>query len=453
MAATYAGAGVESELRQRQLRRAIAASAVGSIVEWYDFLLYATVAGLYLGRLFFPSSNGVASLLASYSTLAVGFVIRPLGAVIFGHYGDRIGRKATLIVTLALMGISTLLIGLVPTYAQIGIWGGVFLVILRIAQGLAVGGEWGGAVLMTVEWAPVKRRGFAGAFAQIGIPVGFVLGFVALQVSTGLLGQNSYWGWRVPFLLSIVLVVIGLYVRLGVLETPVFSKLLEERRVERMPSLTVVAKNPGSIILTTLAKTGQFGPDVLFIVFVLVYLTNVLKVPQSTAILYATIANTVSIFTTLFFGWLSDRVGRKRLIVIGMVAMVLFGVPYYLLLNTRAPLLIVGAMILAAVINDSMNGPQPAFFAELFTGRLRYSGASYGFQLAALTAGGPATLVATALLARYHSAIPIGIYISAMAFVGLCAVLALRERFQQDLDVEYDSDREGAVQTRPVVTA
>jgi MFS family permease len=453
MALAYMAADRTNErLVNRQLRRAITASAIGSIIEWYDFLLYATVAGLYLGKLFFPSSNLFLSTLAAYSTYLVGFAVRPVGALVFGHFGDRIGRKATLIATLGLMGAATFLIGLTPTYGQIGIWGGIILIVLRLMQGIAVGGEWGGAVLLAVEWAPRRWRGLAGAFAQIGIPAGFALGFTALQLSTAWLGQASYWGWRLPFLASIVLLAVGLYVRLGVFETPVFAKVLEERKVERAPSITVLRKEPGTVILTALAKSGQFGPDVLFTIFVIFYLTAVVKVPQSTALLYATIANCASIGTTLFFGYLSDRVGRKILYLIGGAAMAVFGVPYFLLLNTRVPVLIVGAMILAAIVNDCMNGPQPAFFAEAFTSRMRYSGVSLGFQLAAVTAGGPAPLIATAILSNHLGSVPIGIMITIYALMGFVATMLMRERFREDFSHEYDEVRTGAVVPRAVTT-
>jgi MFS family permease len=427
-----------ADLGRRQLRRAIFASAIGSVIEWYDFLLYATVAGLYLGRLFFPGTNPFLSTLAAYTTYFVGFAARPLGAFLFGHFGDRIGRKAALIVTLALMGVATFLVGLVPTYAQIGIWGGVILVVLRVLQGVAVGGEWGGAALLTVEWAPAERRGFAGAFAQIGIPGGLALGFILLQVSTLTLGQASYWGWRAPFLISVVLLLVGLYVRLGVLDTPAFTRLRDEGRIERLPSLQVLRTSLGTVLLTTLAKSGQFGPAVLNTVFITFYLTTVLKNPQRLSLLYAAIASGVSVVTILFWGYLSDIVGRKRLYLIGAAATLLFGVPYYLLLDTRLPLLMLGSMIVMGTINDTMNGPQAAFFAEVFTRRFRYSGASLGFQLAALTVGGPAPILATALINGYHSSLPIGLFIAACGAVALVAAALLPDRFRQDLSVEYD---------------
>jgi MFS family permease len=425
--------GEGTERARRQLRRAVVAASLGSIIEWYDFLIYGTAAGLYLGKLFFPSSDPLLSTLAAWSTFAVGFVIRPIGGLIFGHQGDRIGRKATLIVTLTLMGVSTFLIGLVPTYSQIGPWGGVILILLRLLQGLAVGGEWGGAVLVSVEWAGARRRGLVGAFAQLGIPAGLVLGFIMLRVSTAALGPASYWGWRLPFLVSILLVVIGLYVRLGVLETPVFSKLLEERGVEPRPSFSVLRKDFRNVILTTLIKTGQFGPNVIFNTFILTYLTVVLKVPQSTALIYIIIPNLVSCVTTLYFGHLSDRVGRKRLSLIGYLGLVIWGVPYYLALGTKIGLVMVAAMVVAQVINDSVNGPQPALFAEAFPGRRRYSGASFGFQMAALTAGGPAPILATWLVSTFHSGIPVGLYVAASGLLGLIAMALFMERPPRDL--------------------
>jgi MFS family permease len=421
------------ERTRQQFRRAVVASTIGSVIEWYDFSLYATVAGLYLGKLFFPSSNPLLSTLVAFSTYFVGFAARPLGGVIFGHQGDRIGRKATLITTLSLMGIATFLIGLVPTYAQIGVLGGITLVILRILQGLAAGGEWGAAVLMATEWSGPRRRGFAGACAQLGIPGGSLLGYILLQVSTLTLGPNSYWGWRIPFLVSIALVAIGLYVRLGVLETPIFARLLEERAIERTPVFAVLRRNFKEVVLALLFKTGQQGPSLLIITFVLTYLTLVQKVPKNTALLYVMISTTISLFTTVYFGHLSDQVGRRRLLMIAFAALLVFGVPYYLLLGTGIGIVVLAAIILSNLINDCINGPQPAFLAEAFPANRRYSGISLGFQFAALTSGGPAPLLATWLIGTFHSAIPIGFYIAASAALGLVATALLPERSASDL--------------------
>src|SRR2546429_8430236 len=291
-------ARVEDALTRRQVIRATIASTVGTSIEWYDFLLFGNAVAFYIGPLFFPSKNSFLSTLYAFTTFLIGFIVRPIGAAVFGHMGDRIGRKATLIITLTLMGSATLLIGLVPTYAQIGLAASVLLVTLRIVQGLGIGGEWGGTMLLTVEWGNRRRRGLLGSMPQLGVPIGLLLGYSALQVSTLTLGQHSYWGWRIPFPLSIVLVAIGLYIRLGILETPVFAKILEERRVERMPVLQVLRKDWREVVLTFLLRAGETAPAIIFQTYLLTYATKVLhfKQPQVyTFVLIAAVASIIAI--------------------------------------------------------------------------------------------------------------------------------------------------------------
>jgi MFS family permease len=429
----------ENSTDRRQLVRAIVASAVGTSIEWYDFFLYGFAATTIFADLYFPGKDPSTGLLLSLATYFGGFAARPIGAAIFGHYGDRIGRKATLIITLLTMGLGTTLVGLVPTYDQIGIWGGVILTVLRLLQGIAVGGEWGGSVLLSTEWGKRVggRRGLLGSWAQFGVPVGLVLGYTALKVFQPI---DDYWGWRIPFLLSSVLVAVGLYIRLGILETPIFNKVVEENRVERVPVLEVIVRNWREIVLSALLRTGQQAPFYIFTVIVLTYTTKTLGFSSGQVFTWVIIGALVSMVTVPFWGYVSDRVGRKRVYAAGAVAMLVWAYPYWALLDTRSTGLAVLAIVLAWPIHDMQYGPQATFIAESFPGRLRYSGASLGYQLASLTAGGPAPLIAVWLLDTFKSSSAIAAYMALCALVSLVSALALKERSQQDYGAEYDQE-------------
>ncbi|MEV4173578.1 MFS transporter [Nonomuraea sp. NPDC049709] len=431
------GLDATGQQKRRQLVRAVIASAVGTSIEWYDFFLYGFAASTIFAELFFPTNDPTTGLLLALGTYFGGFAARPIGAAIFGHYGDRIGRKATLIITLLTMGIATALVGLVPTYEQIGIWGGILLTLLRLLQGISVGGEWGGSVLLATEWGKTRggKRGFLGSWPQFGVPVGLVLGYLALQIFQPL---DPYWGWRIPFLLSIVMAAVGLYIRLGILETPVFAKVVRENRVERVPVRQVLAMNWREIVLSALLRTGQQAPFYIFTVFILTYATKTLGFQASDVYTYVIAAGVVSLFTVPFWGYMSDLVGRRRLYMIGAALMVLWSFIYWPLLDTRVPALVFLAIVLAAPIHDIQYGPQATFIAESFTGRLRYSGASLGYQLASLTAGGPAPLIAVWLYATYQSSLSIAIYMAICAAISVVAAYALKDRSQQDYAVEYD---------------
>ncbi|MFC4008556.1 MFS transporter [Nonomuraea purpurea] len=425
---------------RRNLVRAVIASAVGTSIEWYDFFLYGFAASTIFAELFFPTSDPTTGLLLALGTYFGGFAARPIGAAIFGHYGDRIGRKATLIITLMSMGVATMLVGLVPTYEQIGIWGGILLTVLRLLQGISVGGEWGGSVLLATEWGKSRGglRGFLGSWPQFGVPVGLVLGYLALEVFQPL---DPYWGWRIPFLLSIVMAGIGLYIRLGIMETPVFRKVLEDKRVERVPVREVIVRNWREIVLSALLRTGQQAPFYIFTVFILSYATKNLGFSAGQIYPYVIAAGIVSLFTVPFWGYVSDRVGRRRLYIVGAALMVVWSFVYWPLLDTRVPGLVLLAIVLSAPIHDIQYGPQATFIAESFTGRLRYSGASLGYQLASVTAGGPAPLIAVWLLATYESSLAVAIYMAVCALISVAAAFALKDRSQQDYAVEYDEPR------------
>jgi len=436
---------------RQQLRRAVVASTVGTTIEWYDFFLYGTATGLVFGKLFFPNSVALVATLNVFLIYAVGFVSRPIGAAIFGHYGDRIGRKATLIATLLLMGLATFAIGFVPSYASIGIWGAVLLVVLRFVQGLGVGGEWGGSVLMSMEWGHKGgRRGLIASWPQFGVPAGLFLANGALLIMSNIAGPKGFanWGWRVPFYASIVLVAVGLYVRLRVLETPLFQKLLTERRIEPAPVKEVIVRNWKEILQSAFLRLSEQAPFYIFTAYVFTYGTTVLKQPRN-FILYAVLAaSVVSFFSIPFFGYLSDRIGRKRMYMSGVVLMGIWGFVYFGLLDTKVGGLIFLAILVSLIPHDMQYGPQAALIAESFTGRLRYSGASLGYQLASVIAGGPAPLIAVALyggatyfgvkFGGYKTSLAIAVYIAICAVISLIATAMVKERSKQDISVEYD---------------
>jgi MFS family permease len=425
---------------RRQLRRAIIASTVGTTIEWYDFFLYSTVTGLAFAQLYFPKSDPLVGSLQAFAIYAVGFVARPIGAAVFGHYGDRIGRKSTLIATLLLMGAATFLVAFVPTYDQIGIWGAVLLTVLRFIQGVGVGGEWGGSVLMSMEWTKTNaHRGFVASWPQFGVPAGLFLANLAVLAVSEISGsQFLVWGWRIPFLLSILLVAIGLYIRLNVLETPVFRRLVSQNKIERTPMLEVIKRQPRDILLSAFARMGEQAPFYLYTAFVFTYGTKVLGASRELLLTAVLTGSVTSFFTIPFSGYMSDRIGRKRMYMIGAAATGVFGFIYFALLNTAVPGWIFLAIVLSLVPHSMMYGPQAALIAESFTGRLRYSGASLGYQLASVIAGGPAPLIAAWLLAKYGSGYVIAAYILVCASLSLASTAMLNDYTNQDISQEYD---------------
>ena len=424
---------------QVQLRRAVIASTIGTAIEWYDFFLYSTVTGLVFAKLFFPNSDPWVGTLEAFAIYAVGFVARPVGAAIFGHYGDRIGRKSTLIATLLVMGLATFAVALVPTYASIGIWGAVLLTILRFIQGVGVGGEWGGSVLMSMEWARTNHsRGFIASWPQFGVPCGLFLANLAVLAFSQMSGEQFLaWGWRVPFLLSIVLVGVGLYIRLGIFETPVFARLLAERRVERTPILEVIRQHPKEIVLSAFARMAEQAPFYIFTAFIFSYGTGKLHVSRDFLLVAVLTASVVSFFSIPFFGHLSDRIGRKNMYMLGAAVTGVFGFVYFGMVNTGMATVIFLAIVLSLVPHDMMYGPQAALIAESFTGRLRYSGSSLGYQLASIIAGGPAPLIATWLMGIYGSSTAIALYILACAIISLIATALLKDYTGKDLAQEH----------------
>jgi metabolite-proton symporter len=437
--------GGQREGETQSLRQVIAASFIGTTIEWYDFFLYGSAAALVFGQLFFPYADPLVGTLASFGIYGVGFVARPIGGIIFGHYGDRVGRKTMLIISLMMMGIATFLIGLLPTADTIGIWAPVLLVVLRTIQGLGVGGEWGGAVLLAVEHSPEGRRGFYGSWPQMGVPAGLLLANAVLLPMASLLSQEQFlsWGWRVPFLASIILIGVGLFVRLRIMESPAFRQVQESHTEAEMPIVDVVRYHPRNVLLAMGMRIAENGIFYILTVFVLDYVTRELGLPRSTALLGVIIAAAVGLFTTPAFGALSDRWGRRPVYMFGAVFSLIFSFPFFLLLDTRATVLIWLAISVGLWLgHDPMYGPQAAYFSELFGTRLRYSGASIGYQLASIVGGGISPLIATSLLAvgGGHWWL-IALYTSGLALITIVATYLASETYQEDITAERPEER------------
>ena len=430
--------GGEHQGQVSSVRQVAVASLVGTALEWYDYFLYGTAAALIFNELFFPEADPLMGTLLAFATFGVGFVARPVGGLVFGHFGDRVGRKAMLVITLIIMGVATFLIGVMPTYETIGIWAPILLVVLRLVQGFGVGGEWGGAVLMSVEHAPTGRRGYYGSWPQMGVPAGLVLStavFTAFQA----LPEEQFlaWGWRIPFLLSIVLVAVGLYIRLRLMESPAFQEVEDTDTEASMPIVEVLRTYPRNILIAMGARVGDNMLFYIFSVFVLTYVTEELGLPESTALIGVLIGASIEFFLIPFFGALSDRIGRRPVYMGGAIFCVLFTFPYFWLLNTEVPALIWLAISASLFVGHAaMYAPQASFLSELFGTRVRYSGASIGYQLAPIVGGGIAPFIAVALLARTGSYWPIAVYMIGMACITIVSVfLATETSFAEISDV------------------
>ncbi|MFE2600243.1 MFS transporter [Streptomyces sp. NPDC059396] len=430
----------------RSLKRIVAASLIGTTIEWYDFFLYGSAAALVFNKLFFPDSDPLVGTLLSFLTYAVGFAARPVGALVFGHFGDRVGRKKLLVLSLLMMGGATFAIGLMPTHATIGTAAPVLLTVLRLVQGFALGGEWGGAVLLVSEHGDAKRRGFWASWPQTGAPAGQLLATGVLSALTALLSDAAFtsWGWRIPFLLSGVLVLVGLWIRLSVDESPVFKAALaqaEQRKsaagAEKMPVVAVLRHHWRDVLVAMGARMAENISYYVITAFILVYATTAAEVSKQTALNAVLIGSAVHFAVIPAWGALSDRIGRRPVYVIGAVGVGAWMFPFFALIDTASFGNLLVAVTVGLVLHGAMYAPQAAFFSEMFATRMRYSGASIGAQFASVAAGAPAPLIATALLADYDSSTPIALYVIAAALITVVAIACARETRNRDLaDVE-----------------
>lgn len=420
---------VRSEADQKTMRRVGFSVVTGTTIEWYDFQIYGLAAAVVLPQLFFPGSDPVAGTLLAFSTFAVGFAARPLGGVIIGHFGDRVGRKKMLVVSLTMMGVATFIIGLLPSYDQIGVFAPVLLVLLRLIQGIGIGGEWGGAVLTAVEYASPAKRGFYGSLPQVGVPAGlFLATLVFLGVSQLPEEQFLSWGWRVPFLISIVLVLIGLYIRFKLDETPSFAQVKERKAVARLPIIDAFRGYPRMILLATgsMISTGAY----FYIVntYAISYATTVGTLTRTEVLAAVLTAAVVTAIALPYFGGLAQRFGRRRMIMAGLLAMLVWIFPTMASIDNGNLALVLGAYSIGAVLFSISYGPQATFIAELFPARVRFTAASTSFQLGVLLGGAVAPIVATSLVAATGSVYSVAAYVAALSLVSFLSVLAVTSR-------------------------
>jgi metabolite-proton symporter len=414
------------------LRRVVMASLIGTTVEWYDFFLYGSAAALIFNKLFFPSFDPFVGTLLAFATYAVGFIARPLGGIVFGHFGDKVGRKRLLMLSLVLMGTATVLIGLLPTYAQIGVWAPALLIALRLVQGFAVGGEWGGAVLMAAEHGDSARRGFWASWPQAGVAAGSLLSAGVLALMAAMQSESDFlsWGWRVPFLLSALLVVVGWYIRNRVAESPMFEKALAEAEAPpKLPIMEVLRERPRAVALGAGLRVGENISYYILTVFSLTYLVDVATETRSLALNALLIGAAAQFFAIPLLARLSDAIGRRPVYAAGGFGLAAFAFVFFPMLSSGDPLLIVAAIVIGLVLHSAMYGPQAAFITELFPTRIRYSGVSIAYQLTSIVAGSLAPIVALWLYKEYDSATPVAIYVGvSCAISGLSALLARETR-------------------------
>jgi metabolite-proton symporter len=445
-------ASAQPGVRPSSVRRVVVASLVGTSLEWYDFFIYGTAAALVFNHLFFPSFDPLMGTLLAFTTYAVGFVARPLGGVVFGHYGDKVGRKNVLVITLLLMGIATFAIGLLPTYDVIGVWAPILLVALRFLQGLGLGGEWGGAVLMTLESGDSGRRGLNASWPQVGVPVGLLLANGVLSLMGAVTADDAFlsWGWRIPFLLSGLLVLVGLWIRMQVAESPAFAKVESSQDKAEAPIVDVLRNYPRQVLLAVGARVGVDVAFYIFVLFITTYVTTYLKLPSNYALNAVLIAAACQVVTIPLFGALSDRYGRRPIYLIGALGAAIWSFVFFALLDTGSFALIVLSAVIALVFHAAMYGPQASFIAEMFPTQVRYSGASMGYQLAGVIGGALAPIIATALLSSFQSSVAVSVYSGAVLLVTLACVAIAKETARVDID-DLDAGPTGAsaVATQP----
>lgn len=422
---------------KKDARKALIASLIGSSIEWFDYFLYGTVAAIVLNQLFFPSSDPAVGVMLAYVTFALPFFIRPLGGVIFSHIGDKIGRKQTLVITLSLMGGATVLIGLLPTYEMIGVWAPILLITLRCIQGLGIGGEWGGALLLAVEYSPKKKRGFFGSVPQMGVTIGMLMGTIAISIMSLLPDEHFMaWGWRVPFVFSAVLVFLGLWIRKSLDETPSFKEAKESGNIANVPLFDTFRYHWRSVFIAVGAKVVETGPFYIFSTFVIAYTTTYLTFDRLTALNAVTIGTLAATLMIPLMGSLSDKIGRKPVFIFGAIGMMAFAFPYFYLLSLDSTLwLIVATVVALALFWAPVTAVLGTMFSEIFSANVRYTGVTVGYQIGAAVAGGTAPLLATYLLNTFNnSSIPISIYIVLAGVISIIAVAVTRETKNRELD-------------------
>ncbi|HEX8259305.1 MAG TPA: MFS transporter [Rubrobacteraceae bacterium] len=455
MANSGAGAAAPSP---STVRKVALAACTATSIEWYDFFIYLTAAALVFPTLFFPSDiSPTAGVLASFATAAGGFVARPIGGALFGHFGDRFGRKPTLVFALVLMGVASTLIGLLPTFATIGIWAAILLAVLRVCQGLAIGGQWGGAALLATEYAPEDKRGFYGSFAQIGVPVGLILGNTIFLVLTATMSTDAFnaWGWRVPFLLSVVLIGLAMYIQLRIEDTPAYRQLqerAEQRQQEEQdgpesgqegegsPLIAVFRDHPKQVLLAAAAYIVINGTFYILVTGMLDYGTRDLGLSRTTMLTAVLISSVFQIFALPAFAAVSDRVSRRRVYLAGAVLVALWAFPMFWLIDTRSFVLITVALVVGNALLSIMYGPQAALFAEMFSARVRYSGASMGYQLGSVVAGGLSPFIMTSLLAATGTSMSVAVYIVVMAVISFGAVYLITETYEDEMSEEIGGE-------------
>ena len=416
-------------------RKVVLASLIGTSLEWYDFFIYGTAAALVFNQLFFPSFAPLIGTLLAFTTFAVGFVARPLGGIVFGHYGDKIGRKNVLVATLLLMGIATFLIGVLPTYATIGVWAPILLVLLRFLQGLGLGGEWGGAVLMTMESGDPRRRGLNASWPQVGVPIGLLLANGVLSLMGTITPDEAFlaWGWRIPFLISGLLVLVGMWIRLTIAESPLFAEVAQTESKAEAPVHEVLRRYPRQVLLAIGARVGVDVAFYTFVLFITTYVATYLELPRQYALNAVLIAAAVQIFAIPYFGHLSDKIARRPVYLAGAIGAAVWVFVFFALLDSGRFVLILLAAVVALIFHAAMYGPQASFITEMFPTKVRYTGASMGYQLAGILGGALAPIISVALLDRFDTSVFVSVYAVVMLGVTIICVFLAPETSRIDL--------------------
>lgn len=418
---------INDKVRKKQMKKVALASIIGTSIEWYDFFLYGTMAALVFPQLFFPESSSFMGVLQAFITLFIGFLARPIGAIIFSSYGDKIGRKAALVTSLLLMGISSTLMGLLPTFDMIGILAPILLVILRFIQGIGVGGEWGGSVTLSVEWSSEKSRGLMGSMTQLGVPIGMLFSTSVVSLCIFLTGDSfAVWGWRIPFLLSFVLIIIGLAIRLGIEESPEFTKMKEENRTAKNPVIESIKGHPKEIVFAALTRLADNVPFYIYTTFLIYYATQHLQMDRQFITNAVLLVSVTFLFVVPLSAYLSDRYGRRNITLAGMILTLVFSYPYFAMVNTGETSLIITAIIISSIGPAIVYGPQAALIAEIFPVHLRFSGASIAYQFASIIAGGLAPMISLALLDRFGSTSSISLYVVICCTISIIALFLLK---------------------------